>query len=273
MRGEILARKIDRQTLSLGNGLARPPMRLPRTGGRTAISADCGRATNRSGPAPTKIVGSAGSIMPGDDEIADYAAFAEEIKRNGFTDAVLLGMGGSSLGPEVSAAVWAQQGGRGCTFSTPPPRRDRRARQANTLATTLFIVSANQEAHSNPTSSRIISSGWPRPSARAPDGASSPSPIPARRWKRRRQGTGFRRHFHGDPSIGGRYSVLSNFGLVPAAAMGIDLRGSFAATCVMRPPAELSPPAENPGVRARHCARRAATSTAATRLRSSPRRG
>ena len=43
----------------------------------------------------------------------------------------------------------------------------------------------------------------------------------------------FRRIFFGDPAIGGRYSVLSAFGLVPAAAIGIDLKRFFMLTHLM----------------------------------------
>jgi transaldolase/glucose-6-phosphate isomerase len=60
---------------------------------------------------------------------------------------------------------------------------------------------------------------------------------------------GFRHIFYGDPAIGGRYSVLSNFGMVPAAAMGLDLAEFLAATSRMvRACAAGTPPAHNPGV-------------------------
>ena len=51
---------------------------------------------------------------------------------------------------------------------------------------------------------------------------SSPSPTPARSSRQVAQADGFRHIFHGDPSIGGRYSALSDFGMVPAAVMGMD---------------------------------------------------
>ena len=60
---------------------------------------------------------------------------------------------------------------------------------------------------------------------------------------------GFARIFHGDPAIGGRYSVLSPFGLVPAAAAGIDLRAVLKHTLSMvRSCGPDVPPHENPGV-------------------------
>src|SRR6266853_2737999 len=60
---------------------------------------------------------------------------------------------------------------------------------------------------------------------------------------------GFARIFHGDPTIGGRYSVLSPFGLVPAAAAGIDTRSLIKHTLAMaRSCGPDVPPHENPGV-------------------------
>ena len=60
---------------------------------------------------------------------------------------------------------------------------------------------------------------------------------------------GFARIFHGDPSIGGRYSVLSPFGLVPAATAGIDVRTLIKHTLAMvRSCGPDVPPHENPGV-------------------------
>ncbi len=61
---------------------------------------------------------------------------------------------------------------------------------------------------------------------------------------------GFRDVFHGDPGIGGRYSVLSHFGLVPAAALGLDVAAFLAGTQPMACScAPGTPPAANPGVR------------------------
>ena len=60
---------------------------------------------------------------------------------------------------------------------------------------------------------------------------------------------GFARIFHGDPTIGGRYSVLSPFGLVPAAAAGIDVRKLLKhALSMVRSCGPDVPPHENPGV-------------------------
>ena len=110
---------------------------------------------------------------------------------------------------------------------------------------------ANPAARSNPTSSSNTSTSGPsRPSARSKRrSGSSPSPTRARRSKRRRATKGSAAVFHGLPSIGGRYSVLSDFGMVPAAAIGIDTRAFLENTAEMvRSCAASAPPVENPGV-------------------------
>ncbi len=63
------------------------------------------------------------------------------------------------------------------------------------------------------------------------------------------EGDRFRKIFYGNPEIGGRYSVLSNFGLVPAAAIGIDVRAFLQATMRMVHSCSAgTPPEANPGV-------------------------
>ena len=78
---------------------------------------------------------------------------------------------------------------------------------------------------------------------------SSPSPIPDRELQKVAERDRFRHIAFGIPSIGGRYSVLSDFGMVPAAAMGLDI-GRLLATAQMmvRSCGPDVPPAENPGV-------------------------
>ena len=143
--------------------------------------------------------------------------FAEACAAEGFTDAVLLGMGGSSLAPEV---LWR-------TFGAP-----HEALALHVLDTT--DPAAIAELSSSLTSRRPCSSCRRSPVARSrrsrssstssrsdPAGASSsPSPIPAARSRRSHASTASREVFENDPNIGGRYSALSLFGLVPAALIG-----------------------------------------------------
>ena len=87
--------------------------RRSKTGAAAARSAACGRATPRCGPRPTRRNGSAGStIVDAQLKAAGHLeAFAAEVKRAGFTDVLLLGMGGSSLGPEVLAQSFGSTAG------------------------------------------------------------------------------------------------------------------------------------------------------------------
>ena len=72
---------------------------------------------------------------------------------------------------------------------------------------------------------------------------------PGSSLERRAKQLGFTQIFHGVPSIGGRYSVLSKFGLLPAAAMGIDVKRFLETTQPMERACGADvPPAENPGV-------------------------
>ena len=113
------------------------------------------------------------------------------------------------------------------TCSTRPIPAQVKASRAGSISRARCSSSrASRARRSSRTSSSSTSSSAPR--ARRPEeagSASSPSPIPARscsRWPRR---DGFRHIFSGWPDIGGRYSALSDFGLVPAALMGVDVAG------------------------------------------------
>ena len=176
-----------------------------------------------------------------------------EADRN-FTDAVLLGMGGSSLGPEVLAETF------GARIRLPQlhvldstdPAQVRTMESKVDIAKTLFIVSSKSGSTLEPNVMKDYffdrvarRSAPPRPAI-----ASSPLPIPARRWKRPRTSRAFAASSTASPSIGGRYSVLSPFGLVPAAATGIDVRSADRARrldgALLR---RGRAAAENPGVR------------------------
>ena len=117
-------------------------------------------------------------------------------------------------------------------------------------ARTLFIVASKSGSTLEP--DVLHRHFFARPPGRGrgrPARSSWPSPTRARSWNRPRARQGFRRIFLGDPQIGGRYSVLSNFGMVPAAAAGLDVRGFLASAEIMtRACGPSAPPAANPGV-------------------------
>ena len=140
------------------------------------------------------------------------------------------------------------------SFACSIPRTRHRSALSKANATRPGLCSscrANQAARSSPTCSRNTSSiasnprSGPMPRART----SWRSPIPARSLEKEAKRDRFRHIFYGKPSIGGRYSVLSDFGLVPAAVMGLDLQRLLDTTALMvRSCGRHVPPAENPGV-------------------------
>jgi transaldolase / glucose-6-phosphate isomerase len=190
---------------------------------------------------------------PAAADIADYEDFAQRVKGQNFTDAVVLGMGGSSLGPEVLAETFARKPGfpKLRVLDSTDPAQVRAMESAVNIANTLFIVSSKSGGTTEPNVmkdyffarvSKAIGAGKAGHRFIAvTDPGSSLEKVATRQ--------GFARIFHGDPTIGGRYSVLSPFGLVPAAAAGIDLRALLKHTLAMvRSCGPDVPPHENPGV-------------------------
>jgi len=191
-----------------------------------------------------------------EEELADVdrlRGFADEVEKHGFTDIVLLGMGGSSLGPEVLAATFGRQSGwpRFHMLDSTDPAQIRAIEGAVDLGKTLFVVSSKSGSTLEPNIfmeyffERVATVRGKEKTGEHFVAVTDPGSSLERRAKELR----FAHIFHGVTAIGGRYSVLSKFGLVPAAAMGIDVKRFLEAV----QPMELScgadvPPAENPGV-------------------------
>ncbi|HUR84111.1 MAG TPA: bifunctional transaldolase/phosoglucose isomerase [Solirubrobacteraceae bacterium] len=156
-----------------------------------------------------------------EEEIDDLEAFAVQAVEDGYTDAVLLGMGGSSLAPEVMRRSFGgQQHGRlrlHVLDSTDPGAVLAQERAVD-LSKTLFIVSTKSGGTIETIS--LFEHFWSlRPEGEQYVAITDPgSSLQALAEER-----GFRRTFCNDPDVGGRYSALTFFGLVPAALMGVDL--------------------------------------------------
>ena len=189
-------------------------------------------------------------------ELADVdrlRGFAAEVKQRDFTDVVLLGMGGSSLGPEVLGETFGRQSGwpRFHMLDSTDPAQIKAIERAVDLGKTLFIVSSKSGSTLEPNIFMdyfLDRVGAVRGKDKAGEhfvAVTDPGSSLERRAKQLR----FAHIFHGVPSIGGRYSVLSKFGLVPAAAMGLDVKRLLETTQPMeRACGPDVPPAENPGV-------------------------
>jgi len=189
-------------------------------------------------------------------ELADVERlldFAEEVKQRGFTDVVLLGMGGSSLGPEVFGETFGRQSGwpRFHMLDSTDPEQIRALERAVDLGTTLFIVSSKSGSTLEPNIfmeyflDRVAAVRGLDKTGEHFVAVTDPGSSLEQRAKQLR----FAHIFHGVPSIGGRYSVLSKFGLVPAAAMGVDVKRFLGTAHPMERACGADvPPMENPGV-------------------------
>ncbi len=191
-----------------------------------------------------------------EQELADVDrlhGFAKEVKRRGFTDLVLLGMGGSSLGPEVLGDTFGRQSDWPCfhMLDSTDPAQIETIERAVDLAKTLFIVSSKSGSTLEP--NIFMDYFFDRVSALKGKGKVGGHFVavtdPGSPLEQRAKDLRFAHVFHGVPSIGGRYSVLSKFGLAPAAAIGLDLKRLLeTARQMVRACGPDAPPAENPGV-------------------------
>ncbi|NEU13374.1 bifunctional transaldolase/phosoglucose isomerase [Methylobacterium sp. BTF04] len=190
-----------------------------------------------------------------EDELAhvsDYASFAEDVRQTGFTDVVVLGMGGSSLGPEVLAETYGSHEGFPTLriLDSTDPDQVRETESAITLETTLFIVASKSGSTLEPNVFRDYFLGRMKATVGERAGAHFVAVTdPGSAMEAAAKADNFRKIFYGVKQIGGRYSVLSAFGLVPAAACGIDVKTFLdTARIMVRSCGPAVPPAQNPGV-------------------------
>lgn len=180
-------------------------------------------------------------------------SLAEETKRRGFTHALVLGMGGSSLCPDVMKLTFGKQVGYPELLvldSTDPAQINAVERKVN-LATTLFIVSSKSGSTLEPNIFKQYFFNRVQRLVGAKEAAQRFIAITDRgsALQQVAEANGFRQLYFGLPSIGGRYSALSNFGMVPAAVMGVDVAQMLERAEAMVEACSSSVPAEeNPGL-------------------------
>lgn len=194
------------------------------------------------------------TVIPVKPEALDeLVAFAREISEAGFRQVVLLGMGGSSMGPEVLRDTFGVTAG--CpglmVLDSTDPGQVKAMDDAVDLAHTLFIVASKSGSTLEPNIlkayffQRVVDTLG---ADRAP-GHFVAITDPGSSMEQVAREDGFRRIFYGKPQIGGRFSVLSGFGLVPAVLLGVDLQRYLENTLEMvKACAANSPAADNPGV-------------------------
>jgi transaldolase / glucose-6-phosphate isomerase len=178
---------------------------------------------------------------------------AEEIKKEGFRDVLVLGMGGSSLCPEVLALTFGPISGypKSYVLDSTDPAQVKAFEQKVDLARTLFVVSSKSGSTLEPNIFKQYFFERVKQTVGAEKAGSHFIAItdPGSKLQQVAEADRFRHIFHGVPSIGGRYSALSNFGLVPASLMGIDPTKFLDRTEEMvEACASCVPVEENPGV-------------------------
>ena len=196
-----------------------------------------------------------GWLAAGEGGAVEFAALEglrEYVRKAGFKHALLLGMGGSSLGPEVLARSFGAAPGfpELLVLDSTDPVQVARIEGMIDPATTLFIVSSKSGSTLEPdVLHRYFYDLTEEMLGKGKAGAHFVAVTdPGSKLEESAHRDGFLRVFHGDPEIGGRYSVLSNFGMVPAAVIGLDVRKIFETTRTMvRSCGPGAPPKANPG--------------------------
>lgn len=178
--------------------------------------------------------------------VKEIEAFAAECRAAGHTDAVLLGMGGSSLAPEVFSRVFegVAQGLRLHVLDTTNPDQIAQVEKQLSLNQALFLVSSKSGGTIEPNS--LFSYFW----SKLADGSHYAAITDAgTSLEKLAKAHNFRRVFTNPGDIGGRYSALSYFGLVPAALVGVDVGQLLARAREMTEACGPEvPPDQNPGL-------------------------
>jgi transaldolase/glucose-6-phosphate isomerase len=159
---------------------------------------------------------------------AELKNLSQEITSAGFKDALLLGMGGSSLCPEVLRKTFGKIAGHPDlhVLDSTDPAQVKAFENKIDIPKTLFIVSSKSGSTLEPNIFKQYFFEATKKAVGADKAGGHFMAItdPGSKMQKVAETDRFRHIFFGRPSIGGRYSALSNFGMVPAAVIGIDTK-------------------------------------------------
>jgi transaldolase / glucose-6-phosphate isomerase len=177
---------------------------------------------------------------------------AAEIEKAGFTHCVLLGMGGSSLCVEVFEKTYGHEPGRPQThvLDSTDPAQIRTIEKNIDIAKTIFIVASKSGSTLEPNIFKQFFYDLVTKAVGAAEAGKRfiATTDPGSHMQKVAETDNFRNIFYGVPSIGGRYSALSNFGMVPAAIQGVGIAKFLEHTEEMVMGCGASVPADkNPG--------------------------
>jgi glucose-6-phosphate isomerase len=184
-------------------------------------------------------------------ELGNLAELAADVETGGFKTLLLLGMGGSSLCPEVLAVTFGQQTGFPALHivDSTDPAYVKAAADKVKLADTLVVVASKSGSTLEPNVLKQYFFDQMSFVVGAEQAGSHFIAItdPGSKMEQVAKADGFRSIFYGDPQIGGRYSALSNFGVVAATAVGLRI-GQLLDEAGKAVAAAKLQPADNPAV-------------------------
>ena len=171
----------------------------------------------------------------------------QSIRASDITHVVLCGMGGSSLAPDVLFRTFGQQAGYPelIVLDSTDPERIRRVEASIDLEQTLFVIAS--KSGTTVETMAFYQHFWQKTGGKGAQFIAITDPDTP--LARRAQDDGFRDLFRNPPDIGGRYSALSYFGMVPAALIGLDLERLWEqATLMIKASHENIPSQYHPGI-------------------------
>ncbi|HEY6761527.1 MAG TPA: hypothetical protein VI318_18650 [Baekduia sp.] len=179
-------------------------------------------------------------------EVDELHAFTAQARADGLTEAVVLGMGGSSLAPEVFRRSFGthEDGLILHVLDSTDADAVRDVEAAIPIDKTLFVVSSKSGGTIETLSA--FHYFWDKTGGNGSQFAAVTDPGTS--LQALGEERGFRRVFLNDPNIGGRYSALSYFGIVPAALVHADLKALLTGAGVLEARLREPDPAANPGL-------------------------
>lgn len=186
------------------------------------------------------------SVSKSSPLVTELNAFRDEIRADGFEKVLLMGMGGSSLAPEVMALIFSHEVKTGLTFSILDSTDPGQVSDAATKfppERTLYIVSSKSGGTAEVNAMFNYFWSMTRQNGRQFVAITDPGTA----LEQQAINLGFRKVVHGDPTVGGRFSALTPFGLVPAVLMGIDVERLLSQSehmvrrCAAEIPTEMNP--------------------------------
>ncbi len=184
------------------------------------------------------------------EELADvqkYGDLRQDIEQAGFTDVLLMGMGGSSLCPEVLAITFGVSNFH--ILDSTVPAQVKTVEDKLDLAKTLFIVASKSGSTLEPNCFKQYFFHRLSEKVGVENAGNQFIAItdPGSKMEQIARDDGFRHIFYGKPEIGGRFSALSAFGMTAAAAMGLDVERFLKSAGEMAEACKRNDPYENPG--------------------------